>query len=394
MVLPPALLLGDRAAGRARRRTRPARARTWCSSAGWSPLIVVQALKKAIDASDAVLIVLSLAIGAAVAALYARAEPVRSFLSVLTPAPLVFLVLFLFARPCRSSRSRTRRSAHGRRRRAQAPMVMRAARRAPVEHAGRRDGEIDAERYPGFGELARSATWFQNAHTIYDSTERALPAIMDGNLPAKDRLPTSSEHPNSIFSLLGKSHRMNVSEEATTRLPARPLQGRPPRRAVRGPLTSMTEDLGLVWLHVVSPPGIEEDLTSVSENWGDFGGASGRAPDRGSTGAERQHPREPGRRPQRRFEEWIDQIQPGRRPTLNFKHTLLPHVPWQYLPDGRRYRAPGQRGDPRALAPVLQRPGPAGRAAPAPLPADRLRRPRARRSCGPPQAARASGTTR
>ena len=24
--------------------------------------------------------------------------------------------------------------------------------------------------------------------------------------------------------------------------------------------------------------------------------------------------------------------------SLNFKHTLLPHVPWQYLPDARRYR--------------------------------------------------------
>ena len=34
----------------------------------------------------------------------------------------------------------------------------------------------------------------------------------------------------------------------------------------------MAEDLGLVWLHVVSPPDIENDLTSVSENWGNFGG--------------------------------------------------------------------------------------------------------------------------
>ena len=39
---------------------------------------------------------------------------------------------------------------------------------------------------------------------------------MDGNLPAKDKLPTSSDHPNSIFSLFGKTHRLNVSEEATT----------------------------------------------------------------------------------------------------------------------------------------------------------------------------------
>ena len=39
-----------------------------------------------------------------------------------------------------------------------------------------------------------------------------------------------------------------------------------------------------------------------------------------------------------RFQEWIDNIVPGRRPSLNFKHTLMPHVPWQYLPSGKRYR--------------------------------------------------------
>ena len=62
-------------------------------------LIAAQALKKSIDGSDVVLIGLSAAIGIAVAALYARAEPLRSFLNVLTPAPLVFLLLFLLGSP-------------------------------------------------------------------------------------------------------------------------------------------------------------------------------------------------------------------------------------------------------------------------------------------------------
>ena len=83
----------------------------------------------------------------------------------------------------------------------------------------------------GFGELARNATWFRNAYTVYDSTERAQPAIMDGNLPTKDKLPTSADHPNSIFSLFAKTHRLNVSEEATSS--ARATSARTaPRRAV------------------------------------------------------------------------------------------------------------------------------------------------------------------
>jgi len=48
----------------------------------------------------------------------------------------------------------------------------------------------------------------------------------------------------------------------------------------------------------------------------------------------------------KRFEDWVQAIRPGNRPALNFKHTLLPHVPWQYLPDGRLYRE--QANDPIA----------------------------------------------
>ena len=62
-------------------------------------VIFVQAIKKSIDGSDALMIILAVGLGLAAAALYARAEPVRSFLSVLTPAPIVFLVLFLFISP-------------------------------------------------------------------------------------------------------------------------------------------------------------------------------------------------------------------------------------------------------------------------------------------------------
>jgi hypothetical protein len=103
-------------------------------------------------------------------------------------------------------------------------------------------------------------------------------------------------------------------------------------------MKSMSEDLGLVWLHVVSPPDIEVKLNSVSENWGNFGGASDTGPDLGSTGSERSTRANLNGGRQARFDAWIQNIKPTRRPSLNFKHTLLPHVPWQYLPDARRYR--------------------------------------------------------
>ena len=96
----------------------------------------------------------------------------------------------------------------------------------------------------------------------------------------------------------------------------------------------MAEDLGLVWLHVVSPPGIEANLPSVSENWGNFGGGRSR---RTAAGRPRDATRARTSRRPRGALRGLDRERstPGRRPALNFKHTLLPHVPWQYLPDAR-----------------------------------------------------------
>ena len=151
-------------------------------------MVFVQALKDAIDAATLVLIVLVAGARRRRGAPYARAEPVRSFLSVLTPAPLVFLVLFLFISPVSDIVTRRRRRGQVGRGRLDAPVVMLVSRRVP-RHRRCMDaeGKIDAKRYPGLrASWPRTRTWFPNAHSIYDSTSRAVPAIMDGNYPVKD----------------------------------------------------------------------------------------------------------------------------------------------------------------------------------------------------------------
>ena len=238
-------------------------------------VVFVQALKKAIDASDVVLIVLALALGLAAAVLYARAEPVRSFLSVLIPAPVVFLVLFLFISPVSKLTLEGEASAKSIAGGSRAPVVVLGLDELPTTSLLGPDGRIDARRFPGFAELAAGSTWFRNANSIYDSTSKAWPAIMDGNYPEKDTLPTSSDHPNSLFAILGKSHVMNVSEEATTVCPRNLCKDARLDEPFAERMKSMVDDLSLVYAHVVAPPGIEEDLTSVSETWGAFGGDAG-----------------------------------------------------------------------------------------------------------------------
>ena len=96
VALPPALLLAiELLAGLAGTTAR--RAVHVVLLGGLVTLIAAQALKKAIERSDPFLIVLSIAIGAGFALLWMRADPVRSFLNVLSPVPIVFLALFLFS---------------------------------------------------------------------------------------------------------------------------------------------------------------------------------------------------------------------------------------------------------------------------------------------------------
>jgi Sulfatase len=337
VVLPPALLLAiELVLGLIRPEVRQAAHIVFLGAL--VSLIAAQALKKSIDASDTVLIVLSVLIGAGAAALWARAEPVRSFLNVLSPAPLVFVLLFLLSGQISELAFPSEASARSIGGVARAPIVVVLLDELPSNTLVDEHDRIDAKRFPGFGELARTATWFRNAYTVYDSTERAQPAIMDGDLPERDKQPISSDHPNSIFTLFAKSHRMNVDEEATSVCPQDLCKDIIGEEAYPKRMSSMAEDLGLVWLHVVSPPDIENDLTSVSENWGNFGGGD-------ETEVQTPSPRTPGqtranlnRGRAARFQEWMDHIYRGNRPALNFKHTLMPHVPWQYLPSGRMYR--------------------------------------------------------
>jgi hypothetical protein len=338
VVLPPALLLGlELLLGLIRPEVRDGAHVVFLGAL--VALIAAQALKKAFDASDLVLIALSVAVGAAVAALWARAEPVRSFLRVLSPVPLVFLLLFLFSGQISELAFPDEAEARTIGGVARAPIVVVLLDELPVNTLVDADGELDAERFPGFGELAANATWFKNAYTVYDSTERAQPAIMDGNLPAEDRQPISSDHPNSIFSLFAKTHRMNVDEEATTVCSRDLCENQIVDESYGSRMSSMAEDLGLVWLHVVSPPDIESDLASVSENWGNFGGGGAEAAETEDASPVERHTRANLNRGRPvRFQAWIDRIDTGRRPGLNFKHTLLPHVPWQYLPSGHIYR--------------------------------------------------------
>ena len=326
-----------------------------------SALVAIQALEKATELSSPLLVVLALLMGAALAGAYALLRPIASFLTVLTPAPLVFLALFLFVSPVSKLTLASEAKADPSVPRSQTPVVMVVFDELPLISLLDARGGIDADRYPNFAALARDSTWFRNTTAIHGSTSMAIPAILDGKHPSEDRrLPTASQHPNSLFTLLGRSHRLIVREEATSLCPRRLCHDERLDEPFLRRIESLGSDLGLAYLHVIAPPAVERHLASVSDTWGDFGADDGGARTLpraraqycipGKTCLKRGRPKRP-----KRFTDSLTSIRAGRRPELHFFHMLLPHVPWQYLPSGKRYADAGGETIPGLFRSPVQR---------------------------------------
>ena len=210
------------------------------------------------------------------------------------------------------------------------------------------DGTIDARRFPNFARLAASSTWFRNTTTISASTTVAVPAVLTGQRPKKGALPIYQDHPDNLFTLLGRRYRLQVTESQTRLCPRRLCR----RSAAEAGGSSLFSDVRTVYLHLIAPPKLEERLPAIDESWGNFGASSAIATRGGS-----------GRPPKvdlstfylsrvRDFRRFVASFRTPKRgrPTLYFLHVLLPHAPWLYFPDGRiravaRTNAPGRIGE-------------------------------------------------
>jgi hypothetical protein len=151
----------------------------------------------------------------------------------------------------------------------------------PVTTLQRADGGIDAVRFPNFAQLAAGSTWFRNTTSASDKTAFAVPAILTGRSPAPGP-PAFATYPQSLFTAARSAgYALQPFETATALCP---------------PGTCLPHDPSV--LHVLGA----------------------------------------GQRPAL-FRSVIDALRPpATPPTFTFVHTLFPHPPWQYMPDGRVYR--------------------------------------------------------
>jgi len=302
--------------------------------AGLVALIALHTLTNDSSLTGADALLVAAAAGVLGALLYRQAPPVGSFLTVLAPAPLIFLALFLFSSD--ASKLVFVKTPHVKAHKVDSttPVVLVVFDEFAPISLMTRDEHIDAQRYPNFAALARDSTWYRSATTVQWLTEQAVPAVLTGILPQQHgtALPIYADHPRNIFTLLGPGYRVRAVESITQLCPQRICHEvrRASPAAVSDTTHSLASDAGIVYLHLLLPEPYSERIPDISDSWGNFGQKEKREQAEPTAAGKI----EPCGRNVCRFASLFSR---GGRPTLYMLHSLLPHVPYLYLPDGRRY---------------------------------------------------------
>ena len=305
------------------------------------PLGMLILRKLGIDSMAIVLVAALVATG--VVAAYLRWRPVRLLFTLSVSLAVIGLVLFVARAPLVTDDVAGAQITVPNK----IPVVVLLLDEFPTTSLMTSAGEIDAVRYPNFARLAHDATWYPRATTVHESTTSAVPAILTGKLPRGRGLPTLAHHPDNLFTLLGTSYRLRVTESVSYLCPRRYCPR--PRDPIATRLRGLFSDVRVAFLHQVLPTSLKEGLPLLDDRWGDFTKerilAAGNQEELFEAARDR-----PLTRPQEfaSFLGGISRDEPAG--TLHFLHLLLPHTPWSFFPSGRSY---GETQLPVGLAPGL-----------------------------------------
>jgi len=322
----------------------------------------------------------AIAAGVAFAVLHAKAPLIRQWLAFGSVLPVVAVALFVFAAPV-SDLARLREAeaapeleltSESR----ETPIVFLVFDEFPVSALLAPDGSIDADRFPGFAELAAGSRWYRSATTVSTHTDFAVPALLTGRYPENGLRPALwTEYPENLFRLLAGAYTMRVNEYVTQLCPdeqcpdepartatstgrtdatASTPAAEPPARDAPGGLRSLfalareelrdrlsartqrrvveatvTEELETAPTSTTTPitPAEIPDATTTTTTPGPPEAIDWEALNRIAAA-------QPARFVD--FLAGIDSSEPAR--TLHFLHLLVPHVPWHVTADGFQYQ--------------------------------------------------------
>ena len=292
--------------------------------AGLVALFVLQAIRGT-GGSGWLLVAAAAAVGVAAAEIYLRFNTARLVLTVLAPAPLLFLALFLFnsdASRLTLSGADTALAAGAR---PHAPVVLIAFDELPINSLLDARGRIDAARFPSFARLARGSTWFARTSTVAEGTTHAVPAILTARYPRAGEFPVYTDHRQNLFTLMGNGTRMHVLDEETHLCPPSLCPGL--EGSFGGRVGTLAEDTGVVYLRQLLPDDFTGGIPSIANGWDNFLRDASSHHDPGHVDPV-----------------FMSSLRPAGGAALWYLHLMLPHSPWTYRPSGERYdirAAPG-----------------------------------------------------
>ena len=190
------------------------------------------------------------------------------------------------------------------------------------------EGNINAERFPGFAQLAKEATWFRNSVSESNFTHQAVPAILASQIPSQNGGPFLQQYPKNIFTLFGGKTTVGGIEPVTSLCPqvVCPTKegssfGFDLRRYVK-----FVRDAGYVYGHRVLPPIARKRLPSIEGTWGGFNAVANKFKEQFDTGAFSQVDA---------ISAGVDELVGDPSSRIQVIHALVPHAPWRLTPDHR-----------------------------------------------------------
>ena len=189
-------------------------------------------------------------------------------------------------------------------------------------------GKINAERFPGFAQLAEESTWFRNSVAESNFTHQAVPAILSSHVPSQTGGPFLQQYPKNIFTLFGGKTTVGGIEPVTSLCPQSVCHTHTgssfhfdARRYVK-----FVRDAGYVYGHRVLPPMARKRIPSIEGTWGGFGAVANKFKEQFDAGAFSQVDA---------IASGVDALVADTSSRVEVIHALVPHAPWRLTPDNR-----------------------------------------------------------
>ena len=189
-------------------------------------------------------------------------------------------------------------------------------------------GNINAERFPGFAELASMSTWYRNNVAASNFTHQAVPAVLASAVPKKNSSPFISQYPRNIFTVFGGKTKVSGIEPVTSLCPIKicPKEEQSTFAFSAGHMKDFLRDASYVYGQRVFPPSVRKRIPSIDGAWGGFGAVADKFKEQFNNGALSQPDA---------VVSAVEKFASTNDVEVSVVHALMPHAPWRLLPDLR-----------------------------------------------------------